>query len=176
MKKLFLVLAVLAAGCTKERIVYRDSPTAPASVAVATPPPSYRFPQDIPDKDISVVPGVSTLYDVVNQETAAMIPDCRVGVRCDSHGYSAQSFFNVLNTRLRARGLWAGQHRDGVTDEITVAVSCAGPWENYHQWNYTGYPNWAVPNSTPCAGADKNGGCRGTSYRGNTVIPDGYCK
>jgi len=164
-------------GCTKERIVYRDNPAGP-SVVEATPAPaapSLRFPQGIPESDILVVPGQPELYDAVNAEIAAMFPNCAVGQeRCDGLGYSPQSFFAVLNDRLRKRGLWAGQHREGVSDEMTVARACAGPWENFHAWSYDGYPIWARPVSAPCAAHACTG--KGTSYRGNTLIPASYCK
>jgi hypothetical protein len=171
-----LVLIVLFAllGCT--RIVYRDNPAGPEPVATPTPaPPSLRFPQGIPDAEILVVPGVPTLHDAVNAEIAAMFPACSIGQdRCDGLGYDPQSFYGVLTARLRARGLWAGQHRDGQTDEITVAPACSGPWENYKAWIYLGYPAWARPRETPCAGD----AClhANNSYRGNTVFPQGYCK
>ena len=170
------VLAVLAAaallsGC--ERIVYRDLPTAPA--AVPSPElPSLRFPQ-IPERDILVVPGIPTLHEEVNAEIQAMFPGCTVGQRCDGQGYSPQAFFSVLNQRLRARGLWAGQHREGESDEMTVSRICAGTWENYHAFNYgDAGPMWANPVSSPCAGHACTG--KGTSYRGNTLIPSRYCQ
>ena|SRR3990167_11470441 len=175
MRRLLAVFTVLlvSAGC--ERIVYRDSPTAPVTEATPAPQPSLRFPQGVPEADILVVPGIPTLGDAVNAEIAAMFPACSVGqARCDGLGYSPQSFFAVLNQRLRARGLWAGQHRDGESDEMTVAVDCRGEWQNFHAWDYNGSPLWANGPSTPCAGH----ACtkKGTSYRGNTVIPGGYCK
>ena len=173
-----IVLIGLQAGCVKERIVYRDNPSSPT--VEATPVPvasSYKFPQGIPEKDFSIVPGIPTLHDVVNQEIAAMFPNCQVHQdRCDGLGYSAQSFFNVLNGRLRARGYWAGQHIEGITDEIAVAKDCKGEWENFHAWYHGeyGYPIWAREVSSPCAGSACTG--QSTSYRGNTIIPGSYCK
>lgn len=177
--KYLLIVVVLAAGlaCTKERIVYRDAPTGATPVAEATPvpPPSLRFPQGVPDHEILIVPGVPTLGDVVNAEIAAMFPGCKVGdVRCDGLGYSPQSFLAVLNDRLRARGYWAGQHREGSSDEMTVTQDCRGEWQNFHAWDYNGSPLWANGPSSPCAGHGCQG--KGTSYRGNTRIPEGYCK
>jgi hypothetical protein len=174
-----IVVGVPQFGCTREKIVYRDNPNAP-TVPEPTPAPvpaSLKFPQGVPDSDISIVPGIPTLHDVVNQEIAAMFPACQVyQERCDGQGYSAQSFFNVLNSRLRARGYWAGQHRDGESDEMTVTKDCKGQWENFHAWYYgeRGYPLWARTVSSPCAGHACTG--QSTSYRGNTVIPAGYCK
>lgn len=171
-----LVALLVLAGCTREKIVYRDNPTAPTAEATPAPlPPSLKFPQGIPDHDISIIPGLPTLGDVVNQEIVAMFPGCEVNTRCDGQGYSAQSFFNVLNSRLRARGYWAGQHGEGVSDEIAVGTSCTGEWQNYHAWYYgsPGYPIWANMVSSPCAGE----AClrQSTSYRGNTIIPASYC-
>lgn len=169
------ILIILSSGC--ERIVYRDSPTAPEPEVTPTTAlaPSFKFPQGIPDNEILVVPGIPTLYNEVNQEIAAMFPNCHIGdARCDGQGYSPQAFFAVLNQRLRARGLWAGQHRDGVSDEMTVARACSDPWENFHAWAYDGYPMWASAPSVPCAGHACTG--KGTSYRGNTIIPTSYCK
>jgi hypothetical protein len=171
---LCVTLAVLTFGCVRERIVYRDSPTTPAP-ATTPEPPSLRFPQGIPDAEIVIIPGMPTLVDVVNEETAALFPSCAIGeTRCDGQGYDAQGFYYVLTARLRARGLWAGQHRDGQSDEITVALDCRGPWENYKQWIYLGYPSWAKEVESPCAGD----AClhKGTSYRGNTLISERYCR
>jgi hypothetical protein len=58
---------------------------------------------------------------------------------------------------MRFRGLCAGQHEDGVTDEIAVSVRCEGPYEGWHVANYGGgkvvwSPNAARPSWTP-AGA-----------------------
>lgn len=172
------LMAMTALGCTRERIVYVESPTAAStepSLQAAAEPPSLKFPQGIPDSQIIVVPGIPTLYDEVNAEIAAMFPNCNIGdTRCDSGGYNPQGFYYVLNERLRTRGLWAGQHRDGHSDEITVSRSCLGPWENYKAWIYLGYPQWAKPRTTPCAGDT----ClhTGSSYRGNTIIPASFCK
>ena len=183
MKKLVLfalamlvVVVLLIAGCVRERVVYRDSPTEPEPIATPTPEPlSLRFPQGIPENEILVIPGIPTFHDSVNQEIAAMFPNCKVGdVRCDGLGYSAQSFFAVLNQRLRARGLWAGQHRDGESDEMTVSRACQNQWENFHAWDYNGSPLWANPVSQPCAGHACTG--KSTSYRGNTLIPASYCR
>lgn len=180
MKKTVIALVLVLAGCTKERIVYRDAPTGATPVSEATPPPaqpSLRFPQGVPDNDIAVVPGIPTLHDVVNQEIAAMFPACHVyDERCNGQGYSPQSFFNVLNSRLRARGYWSGQHRDGQSDEMVIAKDCKSQWENFHAWYYgePGYPLWARTVSSPCAGHACNG--QSTSYRGNTIIPSSYCK
>jgi hypothetical protein len=172
----FVLMLVGLGGCVREKIVYRDAPTGSTPVVEATPaPPSLRFPQGVPESEIAVIPGLPTLGDVVNQEIAAMFPNCNVGqVRCDGLGYSAQSFFVVLNDRLRKRGLWAGQHRDGVSDEMTVAVDCKGEWQNFHAWDYNGSPLWSNPVSQPCAGHACTG--KSTSYRGNTIIPAGYCR
>jgi hypothetical protein len=177
MKRLLAVLvAVSLSGC--ERIVYRDAPTGATPVAEATPAPlapSLRFPQGVPEAEIGIIPGQPALYEVLNAEIAAMFPNCKDGdVRCDGLGYSAQSFFLVLNQRLRARGYWAGQHREGQSDEMTITRDCKGEWENYHAWDYNGSPLWARPVSSPCAGHACTG--KGTSYRGNTVIPARYCQ
>lgn len=171
------VFALAFFGC--ERVVYRDNPGASVIEPTPTPapvPPSFlRFPQGIPETDIVVIPGLPTLGNQVNAEIAAMFPDCHVGdVRCNGLGYDPQSFFFVLISRLRVHGFWAGQHRDGVSDEIVVGRTCTGEWENFHAWAYEGYPLWATVPSTPCAGHGCSG--KGTSYRGNTIIPAGYCK
>lgn len=174
-KTLLIVLAFASVGCVRERIIYRDNPSGPTPTEATSAPPSLRFPQGIPDEEILIVPGVPTLHAEVNAEVAAMFPACQIGQdRCDSLGYDAQSFYGVLVLRLRARGLWAGQHRDGQSDEITVARDCRGAWENYKAWIYLGYPAWAGPRETPCAGE----AClhATNSYRGNTLIPAGYCK
>lgn len=171
------LLAMLLVGCTRERIVYVEVPTEADATPpqAASEPPSLEFPQGIPDSQIIVVPGVPTLYNEVNEEIAAMFPNCQVGqTNCDGLGHNPQGFYFQLNERLRARGLWAGQHREGHSDEITVARECNGVWENYKAWVYLGYPQWAKPHSTPCAGD----AClhKGSSYRGNTIIPSGFCK
>lgn len=169
------LFVVLSSGCTREVVVYRDSPTTPIVPTPTPVPPSMKFPQGIPEELIVVVPGQPTLHDVVNQEIKAMFPSCNEGDdRCDGLGYSPQAFFAVLNDRLRKRGLWAGQHRDGESDEMTVSRTCEGPWENFHAWAYDGYPIWARPVSSPCAGEHCRG--KGTSYRGNTIIPASFCR
>jgi hypothetical protein len=175
------VLAVLAAvallgGC--EKIVYRDSPTGSTPVAEATPAPAaptLRFPQGVPEAEQVGIPGIPTLHDVINQELAAMFPNCEIGqARCDGLGYNPASFFSVLSARLRARGYWAGQDLEWQRDELSVARDCKGEWENFHAWDYNGSPLWARPVSQPCAGHACTG--KGTSYRGNWIIPAMYCR
>lgn len=180
MNRLMIALAAGIAGiaCTNERIVYRDAPTGPSPVSEATPapPPSFRFPQGIPERDILVIPGVPTLHNEVNAVMAEMFPNCQIGQeRCNGLGYSPEAFYRTLADKLRQRGLWAGMDIEWIRDEITVSRTCEGPWENFHAWYYGGYPIWAKPDSTPCAGSGSGGGCKYTSYRGNTLIPASYC-
>jgi len=173
---LALMLFAFAPGCTREKIVYRDNPAAPTVEPTPAPvPASLKFPQGVPEAEQIGIPGIPTLHDVVNQEIHAMFPLCAIGQeRCDGLGYSPSSFFAVLAGRLRARGYWAGQDIEWVRDEISVARDCRGEWENFHAWYYGGYPIWAQPSNSPCSGE----ACihRGSSYRGNWIIPASYCK
>lgn len=182
-RTLWAVLAVvlslpLWAGCTKEVLVYRDNPAGPSVVEPTPAPASLRFPQGIPESDILVLPGIPTLHNEVNAAMAEMFPNCAIGQeRCDGLGYSPEAFHRVLVDKLRRRGLWAGMDIEWIRDEINVARDCKGTWENYKSWYYGGYPIWANPVSTPCAGSGGGaGGCKYTSYRGNTLIPASYCK
>jgi hypothetical protein len=44
-----------------------------------------------------------------------------------------------VTAELRARGLWAGQHEAGYTDEIAVSLGgCTSLWYGYHIYFYGG--------------------------------------
>ena len=60
--------------------------------------------------------------------------DCYIGDR-----YTDQTWFAAVTAELRARGLCAGQHEAGYTDEIAVSMTgCGGLWFGYHVFFYGG--------------------------------------
>jgi len=97
---------------------------------------------------------------LVNKAMAELL-GCRAGSDCP-HGEgpgeaAAQRWMARVIAELRLRGLCAGQHEAGITDEIAVATQCEGPWEGYHVANYGGgkvvwSPGAARPSWTPTAG------------------------
>jgi hypothetical protein len=58
--------------------------------------------------------------------------------RCILGEEKPQVYMDALVRLLRAKGIHAGQHRSGITDQISVARTCeAGVvWENYQWINY----------------------------------------
>lgn len=91
----------------------------------------------------------------------ANLTGCNIGSDC-RHGdgigeAGAQKWMARVIAQLQLRGLCAGQHETGVTDEIAVATKCDGPWEGYHVANFGGgkvvwSPNAARPTWTPQSG------------------------
>jgi hypothetical protein len=81
----------------------------------------------------------ATVAALVNStmETLSGCPrgsDCYIGDR-----YTDQTWFAAVTAELRNRGLCAGQHEVGHTDEIAVSMTgCGGLWFGYHVFNYGG--------------------------------------
>jgi hypothetical protein len=132
----------------------------------------------VPDEEFTGSDAYPTLVDEVN---AAMVTvtGCSVGSSCP-HGFGpghegAQPFFDRVIAELRARGLCAGQHRTGETDEIAVARNCRAVWEGYHVSAYGGGTVvWARYPSASCGGSACPG-LGGGSFRGIWWIPTSYC-
>ena len=100
-----------------------------------------RFPQQVPEPDFThhaTTSGsvASTVNSVMQQLSGCPVgSDCPIGATYPT----AQSWFDAVNVALRARGLCAGQHEEGHTDEIAVSDSgCTGLWYGFHVFNYGG--------------------------------------
>jgi hypothetical protein len=113
----------------------------PEPTPTPTPAPVCDFPQGVPEHEFTGLPVSSEHASTVN-EVMAEITGCNVGSRC-VHGKSPQEFMRLVVVALRERGLCAGQHITGHTDEIAVASSCEGVWEGYHN-AYFGTPSTVV--------------------------------
>jgi hypothetical protein len=151
------------------------------------PVPEKRFPQGVPEEDYTRHTALPALHDEINAAKVA-ITGCSVGSTC-YHGRTPQAFLAELAGELRKRGLWAGQHVEGNTDEIAIATSCTGQWESDHSTSF-GDPAAVVWSqkpadwgSKPCAGDREHGdppglGCPGVgarAYRGNWSITPNHC-
>ncbi len=68
----------------------------------------------------------------VNAAMAALRPDCQVGGTCLLGDEPLQAWMRRVAVELRRRGLCAGQHEPGVTDELAVATTAAAPREGWH--------------------------------------------
>ena len=117
--------------CTLAQECIDDKCVDPEPVPVPTPEPVCDFPQGVPDREFTKLPVSSEHADAVN-EVMAEITGCSVGSRCVT-GKSPQEFMQLVVAALRERGLCAGQHVTGHTDEIAVTTECiGGRWEGYH--------------------------------------------
>ncbi len=103
-----------------------------------------RFPQGVPEQDFTGHTGTdATIADAVNAVMASL-SGCDVGSRCPISGTGTaeevcQQWFDAVTQALRDQGFCAGQHEEGVTDEIAVSnTGCAGNWYGYHICNYGG--------------------------------------
>jgi hypothetical protein len=123
-----------------------------------TPPPVCDFPQGIPDGEFTGLPVSSEHAGTVNK-VIAEITGCNVMSRCVIQE-SPQEFMRLVVAALRERGLCAGQHITGHTDEIAVAWHCLDRWEGYHIVSY-GNPTTVVWSP----------GSRRPAY----TIPSDYC-
>ena len=83
-------------------------------------------------------------FDKAVNAVMSDIAKCDVGSNC-IHGYGDLEWLSVVTAGLREKGFCAGQHIDGVTDEIAVACTilsedkltcllsqCQGEWEGKH--------------------------------------------
>jgi hypothetical protein len=135
------------------KCTYPDPTPTPTPEPTPTPTPdpveSCSFPQGIPDQEFTGLPVSSVHAEVVN-EVMAEITGCKVGSRC-VHKKSPQEFMQLVVVALRERGLCAGQHITGRTDEIAVSSDCEGVWEGYHITTWAAKPTvvWSPGSHRP---------------------------
>lgn len=190
-----IILSIVLQGCIVSRIPWPKPAPTPIIIAPPTPEPAPEpaptpttlpgsiakgFPQGVPDNEFTVVRSIPITGGVVN-EALAKIAGCQIGGSCDL-GLDPQVAMASLVAELRAEGFWAGQHADGISDEIAVATACDREWEGFHAVKYPTVPGtdqakavWARLPSSPCFGSE----CvtfGGGSYRGNVRIPAKYCE
>jgi hypothetical protein len=114
------------------KCVYPEPVPDPEPEPIDPPPPVTEgkpFPQGVPEAEYTKLPATSERAEDVNK-VMAEITSCTVGSRC-LHNKSPQEWMSVVVLALRVRGIDAGQHIDGVTDEIAVRdTGC--DWESYH--------------------------------------------
>lgn len=99
------------------------------------------FPQGVPDPDFTGHATTSTSVGNTVNQVMSQLSGCPVGSDCPlAPTYAdAQAWFAAVNAALRARGLCAGQHIVGDTDEIAVSdTGCTGLWYGFHAYNYGG--------------------------------------
>jgi hypothetical protein len=102
--------------------------------------PGSTFPQGVVEADFTGHSETnSVVADLVNTVMEQLSgcsrgSDCYIGDR-----YTDQQWFAAVTAELRARGLWAGQHEVGHTDEIAVSLGgCTSLWFGYHIYFYGG--------------------------------------
>lgn len=142
MRVLLLSLALCLPACSWLPDIPVPVPTPPAPTPVPTPTPTptpeptptptpaptpgCSFPQGVPEDAFHFVPNTKpSMGDKVN----AAVRDVLQGSDIVFGG--PQKFFAEVNALLRLRGICAGQHTDGVSDEIAVK-NARGEWEGYH--------------------------------------------
>jgi hypothetical protein len=108
------------------------------------------FPQGVPEDDFIGRSQQDTDTDRAVDDAVDAAMQALTG--CDPRSYcplsafpgatvvdQCQSWFAAVTENLRARGLCAGQHELGSTDEIAVSnTGCTGRWYGYHICNYGG--------------------------------------
>lgn len=99
------------------------------------------FPQGVPDPDFTGHTTTSTSVGNTVNQVMSQLSGCPIGSDCvlAPAFADAQAWFAAVTVALRARGLCAGQHEVGHTDEIAVSdTGCTGLWYGYHAYNYGG--------------------------------------
>lgn len=154
---------------------------------VDVPVPEHRFPQGVPEEDFTRHTSKPRFADAVNQAMADL-SGCAVRQASCVHGRDPWVWLLEVAGELRKRGLWAGQHVEGKTDEIAVSDSCTGEWDGDHITTF-GDPAmvvWVSVPPVPCAGSSEGGepcnangcGCPAVgpgAYRGGWSITPNHC-
>lgn len=98
------------------------------------------FPQGVPDSDFTGHATTSTSVGNTVNQVMSQLSGCPIGSDCQLTGFAdAQAWFAAVTAALRSRGLCAGQHEVGSTDEIAVSdTGCTGLWYGFHAFNYGG--------------------------------------
>ncbi len=135
-----LLGAFLLSGCV---IVNPPSPpTPPTPTPTPTPAPpivSCSFPQGVPDEGYVLVPNPLQFQEVVNTVVRENTT-CSGETDCVWGSEDPQKYIEITINELQRKGLCAGQHVSGVTDQVSVAAGCeiGVVWENYYVVNYGG--------------------------------------
>lgn len=135
--------------------------TSTTSTTTTTLPPRIegcRFPQGA---SLSISP-LTRNFDKAVNNVISTITKCSIGSDC-THGLLDQDFLYEVASDLRLKGFCAGQHINGVTDEIAVSCTtlsddgltckisnCKTPWEGKH------VAHFGVGKVVWCPGADRD--------------------
>jgi hypothetical protein len=93
-------------------------PTAPPDTCILSGEPTV------------AAPSLNTLGETVNAAMGELRPDCTPGGTCLLVDMTRTEWQNLVNAKLRMKGLCAGQHSPS-TDEIAVAVRSTDPWQGF---------------------------------------------
>lgn len=99
------------------------------------------FPQGVPEQDFTWHANTSASVAATVNQVMSQLSGCPVNSDCPltPRFPDDQAWFTAVTAALRARGLCAGQHELGHTDEIAVSdTGCSGRWFGYHVFNYGG--------------------------------------
>lgn len=134
---------LLAASCPPVPQPPNPVPTpTPFPTPVPTPTPVAKcfFPQGVPQEDYKLVPNPAQFSSVVDATIRENVQVCHGETDCDWGPADPQVYLSVMVKALQTKGLCAGQHEDGHSDQISVANSCAAgvTWENYQPVNFGG--------------------------------------
>ena len=130
----------------------------PTPVPTPTPIQSCSFPQGVPEDQFKQVTNPLTLASRVDSVIAEHT-SCAIGSDCILGNSDPQFYLSSIINWLIEDGLCAGQHVDGQTDELSVALNCDANtiWESYHSVNFgnttrrvawnpgSARPAWTVP-------------------------------
>lgn len=111
----------------------------PVDPPVNPTPTQCTFPQGIPEQDYKLVPNPGKFSTIVDQ-TIRENTNCTGETDCTWGSENPQFYLRIMINALQQKGLCAGQHEDGVTDQISVAENCNAEttWENYQPVNFGG--------------------------------------
>lgn len=113
----------------------------PSPVPTPTTSPTARcsFPQGVPQEDFKEVTNPGQFSKVMDA-TIKELTTCAGETDCTWGPLDPQIYIKQLVVRLQEKGYCAGQHVDGDTDQISIALSCGANvvWENYQPVNFGG--------------------------------------
>ncbi len=142
MKFFVPVLGLLLAASCPTPPPNPEPTTTPTPVSTPTPIPVpilCYFPQGVPEQDYKLVGNPGQFSQVVDQTirentTCSGETDCNWGIA------DPQVYLATMIKALQAKGLCAGQHENGSSDQISVSANCNAnvTWENYQPVNFGG--------------------------------------
>lgn len=135
-----------------------------------TPPPSG--PTNCDGEPGQPTGQTTSTFGVDVNNAMKEITGCSIGSDCPLGNTTNQAFFRAVIDKLRSKGICAGQHEPGHTDEIAVSSSQTAIREGYHIFSGDDSQGPVPPGGAPRKVVWSPGAARPSYHAGVTPTPE----